>query len=171
MNEEEEQKNEIFDWIEAVIKRSIDRSPGFQPVLKDGLILCELMNVLLPGSVKRVNKKGSAFQLRENIAAFQGAAKKFGMPDDEIFQTVDLFENRNIKQVIKSLQALGRVATNKKDYDGPKFGPKMSSENKRNFSEEQIRQGRDAQIGLQAGQNKGASQAGQNMGKQRMIAD
>lgn len=47
----------------------------------------------------------------------------------------------------------------------------MSTENKRNFTDEQIRQGRDAQIGLQAGQNKGASQAGQNMGKQRMIMD
>lgn len=51
------------------------------------------------------------------------------------------------------------------------FGPKMSDENKREFTEEQIRQGRDAQIGLQAGSNKGASQAGLNMGKQRMVLD
>ena len=36
----------------------------------------------------------------------------------------------------------------------------MSTENKRNFTEEQIKQGRDGQIGLQAGSNKGASQAG-----------
>ncbi len=46
------------------------------------------------------------------------------------------------------------------EYVGPKIGPKMASENKRNFSEEEIRRMRDGQIGLQAGQNKGASQAG-----------
>ena len=45
-------------------------------------------------------------------------------------------------------------------YTGPQIGPKMSTENKRNFSEEQIKQGRDGQVGLQAGSNKGASQAG-----------
>ncbi len=36
----------------------------------------------------------------------------------------------------------------------------MSTENKRNFSEEEVRRMRDAQVGLQAGQNKGASQSG-----------
>ena len=39
------------------------------------------------------------------------------------------------------------------------------------FSEEENRQGRDAQIGLQAGYNEGASQAGQNIGKKRSIMD
>ena len=58
-----------------------------------------------------------------------------------------------------------------KGFDGPVLGPKMADSNKRNFSEEQIRQGRDAQISLQSGSNKGASQAGISMGKQRMIND
>ena len=69
------------------------------------------MNKLIPGSVKRINKKGSNFQLMENHAAFQKGMKKFGVPDDEIFQTVDLFEARNIKQVVKSLAALGRIVS------------------------------------------------------------
>ena len=46
------------------------------------------------------------------------------------------------------------------------------AENKREFSEEQIRQGRDAHLSLQySGSNQGASQAGISMGKQRMIND
>ena len=40
------------------------------------------------------------------------------------------------------------------------LGPKMATENQRNFSEEQTRRMRDAQIGLQAGQAGMASQAG-----------
>ena len=53
------------------------------------------------------------------------------------------------------------------EYTGPTIGPKMAQENKRNFSGEEIRRLRDAQIGLQAGQNKGASQTGQNLGQSR----
>lgn len=161
-------KTEILDWIERVIGEKIPRDQPFEKVLKDGVILCKLANKYMPGSVKRINAKGSNFQLMENHAAFQKFMKKFGVPDDEIFQTVDLFEARNVKQVCLSLSAMGRLAMNK-GLDG--FGPKMAEENKREFTEEQIRQGRDAQISLQAGQNKGASQAGVNMGKQRMIVD
>mgnify|MGYP001551751841 CR=1 FL=1 len=46
----------------------------------------------------------------------------------------------------------------------------MSTENKREFTEEQLRAS-EGQVSLQYGSNKGASQAGQNIGKQRMIVD
>ena len=56
------------------------------------------------------------------------------------------------------LFALGRTTQKHAEYTGPQIGPKMATENKRNFSDEQIIAGRNAQIGLQAGSNKGASQ-------------
>ena len=56
-------------------------------------------------------------------------------------------------------------------FEGASLGPRMSEENRRNFSEEHNRKGRDANVSLQYGSNKGASQAGLNMGKQRMITD
>ncbi len=55
-------------------------------------------------------------------------------------------------------------------FDGPAFGPKESTENKREFSEEQMAAGKNV-IGLQMGTNKGASQAGMTMGKSRAIID
>ena len=55
-------------------------------------------------------------------------------------------------------------------FSGPLLGPAESTENKREFSEETLRAG-EAVIGLQAGSNKGASQAGQNFGKSRSIMD
>ena len=55
-----------------------------------------------------------------------------------------------------------------KGYKG--FGPKEATENKRDFTEEQLKAGQNV-IGLQMGTNKGASQAGQSFGKQRMIID
>lgn len=57
------------------------------------------MNKLMPGSVKKIQAKGTNFQLMENIQRFQAAAKKYGLPEEEIFQTADLFERRNIAQV------------------------------------------------------------------------
>lgn len=148
----------------------VSRSEPFEKVLKDGVILCNLANKIKPGSVKRINKKGSNFVLMENHAAFQKAMKAFGVPEEEIFQTVDLFEARNVKSVVKGLIALGRTLQ-AQGWDGPTLGPKMSEENKREFSEELLHAGRQGHIGLQAGSNKGASQAGLNMGKQRMILD
>lgn len=35
----------------------------------------------------------------ENIQRFQAAVKNYGVPQEEIFQTADLFERRNIAQV------------------------------------------------------------------------
>ncbi len=87
------------------------------------------------------------------------------MPVTELFQTVDLFEKKNIAQVTMSLFALGRQAQ-RHNFQGPVLGPKLAEENKREFSEEQLRAG-ESVLGLQAGFNKGASQAGQSFGLSR----
>ena len=52
----------------------------------------------------------------------------------------------------------------------PGIGPKEAEENKREFTDEQMRAG-DGLIGLQMGSNKGATQAGQNFGKTRAVID
>merc|ERR1712002_475314 len=80
----------------------------------------------------------------------------------------DLYEGTNIPQVINGIFALGRRCH--KFYNGPRLGPEESTANKREFTEEQLRAG-EGVIGLQAGSNKGASQAGQNFGKTRAIID
>ncbi|CAI2733671.1 unnamed protein product [Schistosoma spindalis] len=55
-------------------------------------------------------------------------------------------------------------------HDNIEPGPKLAQENKREFTDEQLREGANV-ISLQYGTNKGASQAGMTMGKQRMILD
>lgn len=59
------------------------------------------MNKIVPGSIKKIATKGTNFQLMENIQRFQAAMKAYGVPQEEIFQTADLFERRNIAQVIR----------------------------------------------------------------------
>ncbi|CAH1407801.1 unnamed protein product [Nezara viridula] len=93
--------------------------------------------------------------LKDGVAAI----KKYGVPEEEIFQTADLFEKRNIPQVTLCLYALGRITQKHPEYTGPRLGPKMADEHKREFSEEQLRAS-EAHLSLQMGYNKGASQSG-----------
>lgn len=49
----------------------------------------------------------------ENINAFLEAAKAMGVPAQETFQTVDLWERQNLNSVVICLQSLGRKVNNK----------------------------------------------------------
>nr|CAH0107908.1 unnamed protein product [Daphnia galeata] len=153
-----EQEQEIIEWIEAVLGEKLPSQP-YEDVLRDGIILCKLINKIAPGSVNKIQTSGGSFKLMENIQRFQAALKKYGVPEEEIFQTADLYERRNIPQVTLCLYALSRLTQKHPEYTGPRMGPKMADKNEREFTEEQLR-AHEGHIGLQAGFNKGASQAG-----------
>ena len=68
-------------------------------MLKNGVVLCKLINKISPGAVPKFKQAGPAFLLMENVQSFLKAIKKYGVADEEIFQTPDLFEARNIPQV------------------------------------------------------------------------
>lgn len=61
-----------------------------------------------PGSVKKVQESKMAFKCMENINSFLEAARNMGVPSQELFQTVDLWEKQNLNSVVICLQALGR---------------------------------------------------------------
>jgi len=153
-----EQEQEILNWIEAVIGEKLPAG-AYEDVLRDGVILCRLINKIAPGSVNKIQTSGGSFKLMENIQRFQVGLKKYGVPEEEIFQTADLYERRNIPQVTLCIYALARLTQKHPEYTGPRLGPKMAEENKREFTEEQLRAS-EGHVGLQAGYNKGASQAG-----------
>lgn len=54
------------------------------------------------------------------------------------------------------------------EYRGPPLGPRPAEENRRDFTEDQLRAS-EAIIGLQAGTNRGANQSGQSFGASRKI--
>ena len=57
----------------------------------------------------------------------------------------------------------------KKKFNGPVLGPKMSDANSRDFTEEQLRAGQGMVGLLNDGMNKGANQSGQSFGLSRHI--
>lgn len=113
-------------------------------------------------------KNSFTFNLQNHFSRFQKACTKYGVPDVDLFQTVDLFDRKNIAQVTMTIFAIGRTAHKHPEWRGPVLGPKPSEENRRDFTDEQLRAG-ETVIGLQAGQNRGANQSGQSFGATRKI--
>ncbi|XP_063704082.1 muscle-specific protein 20 [Culicoides brevitarsis] len=162
------QDAEAQEWIETVLGEKFPAGEKYEDVLRDGQVLCKLMNKLVPGAIPKINSTGGQFKMMENINNFQKALKDYGVPDIDVFQTVDLYEKKDIASVTTCLFALGRACWKHPEFPGPQLGPKPADEAKRDFTEEQLNAGKTV-IGLQAGTNKGATQAGQNIGAGRKI--
>jgi len=73
--------------------------------------LCKLLNVLKPGTIpeKSISTSSMAFKQMENVAAFIAGARKLGVPDNYNFMTVDLYEGKNLGQVVECLISLKRM--------------------------------------------------------------
>uniref|UniRef100_A0A8V1ALH2 Transgelin n=3 Tax=Bilateria TaxID=33213 RepID=A0A8V1ALH2_CHICK len=138
---------------------------GFQQWLKDGTVLCRLINSLYPrgqAPVAKIQASSMAFKQMEQISQFLQAAERYGIAATDIFQTVDLWEGKNMACVQRTLMNLGSLAVAKGDglfVGDPNWFPKKSQENRRVFSEDKLKEGQSV-IGLQMGTNRGASQAG-----------
>ncbi|CAB3383194.1 Hypothetical predicted protein [Cloeon dipterum] len=162
----EELAQECLEWVKQITNEDFSTSgemDNFYEVFKNGTRLCRLVNIIKPGSVKKINESQMAFKCMENINAFLDVARSLGVPAQETFQTVDLWERQNLNSVVICLQSLGRKAGN---FGQPGIGPKEAEKNVRNFTEEQLKAGQGV-ISLQYGSNKGATQSGINFGNTR----
>ncbi|XP_065906338.1 muscle-specific protein 20-like [Dysidea avara] len=158
---------QAIEWMQAVTEEPFPTDVTFEEALKDGVYLCNLINILQPGSVKKINTSKMAFKQMENIGNFLEGCFAYGLSKEDMFQTVDLYEAQNIPQVTNGIHALGRRAQ-KKGFDGPVLGPKEATEQRREF-DEATKQAGQAVIGLQMGSNQGASQSGMSFGTGRQI--
>ncbi|XP_046891367.1 transgelin isoform X2 [Hypomesus transpacificus] len=167
----------LVEWIVAQCGSGVARPEegklGFQAWLKDGCVLCELINSLYDGDkpVKKIQSSPMAFKQMEQISQFLSSAERYGVTKTDMFQTVDLWEGKDLAAVQRTLMALGSLAVTKEDgtYRGdPNWFFKKAQENRRDFSDDQLKEGKNV-IGLQMGTNKGASQQGMSYGRPRQI--
>lgn len=159
----------LVEWIIAQCGQDVGRPEsgrvGFQSWLKNGTVLSQLINSLYADDkkpIKKIQTTDKAFKQMEQVSEFLKAAESYGVNKTDIFQTVDLWESKDLAAVQRTLMALGSIAVTKDDgyYRGdPNWFHKKAQENKREFTEQQLRQGQNI-IGLQMGSNQGASQAG-----------
>ncbi|XP_062816990.1 transgelin [Anolis carolinensis] len=178
---DDELEERLVEWVVAQCGADVGRPAergrlGFQVWLKNGIVLGKLVNSLYPSGSKPVKIPDSppsmVFKQMEQISQFLKAAEDYGVVKTDIFQTVDLFEAKDMAAVQRTLVALGSLAITKDDgnYRGdPSWFMKKAQEHKRDFSEKQLKEGKSI-IGLQMGSNQGASQAGMTgYGRPRQI--
>lgn len=148
---------ELKIWMEEVTGMSI--GPDFQKGLKDGVILCELMNKLSPNSIPKINVSKQNWHQLENLSNFIRAMSSYGMKSVDLFEANDLFENGNMTQVQVSLLALAGMAKTRGLQSDVDIGVKYAEKQQRNFDDNTKKAGQCV-IGLQMGTNKCASQSG-----------
>ncbi|KAL0591726.1 hypothetical protein ABG067_000868 [Albugo candida] len=115
-------ESEARVWIEAITAMQIGHDFGLG--LRDGIILCSLINRIEPKMIRciEINSK-LGFKMVENILNFLNACRSIGVSEAELFETVDLFEMKNIGIVVRSIHALGRAVQRKyPNFAGPKLG-------------------------------------------------
>ncbi|XP_063039905.1 calponin-1-like isoform X1 [Engraulis encrasicolus] len=144
-------------WIGEITGETLP--DNFMAGLKDGVLLCKLINVLHPGSVKKINTGTQNWHQLENIGHFIRAITDYGLKPVDLFESNDLFENTNHTQVQSTLIALAGMAKSKGFQTRYDIGVKYSDKQQRRFTPDQLKEGRNV-IGLQMGTNKFASQKG-----------
>jgi hypothetical protein len=123
---------EVRAWVSEVRGESLAEGEPLGDQLKSGVILCGLVNKIKPGTIGKFSKSKMPFPQRENIKSFIDAARTLGVHDADNFETGDLFEKSNMKQVIICIQALGRAAGKVPGYTGPSLSNKGSAKKRRN---------------------------------------
>ncbi|KRX41521.1 Muscle-specific protein 20 [Trichinella murrelli] len=106
-----EEGKHLLEWIKQITKKEFPTDgdyESFAKTLRDGTILCNLINAISPGKIKKINQSKTNFANMENIHQFVQACRDFGVPDQETFQTIDLFESRDLFSVCVTLKSLGR---------------------------------------------------------------
>ncbi|KAI9311984.1 calponin homology domain-containing protein [Dichotomocladium elegans] len=127
------------------------------------------MNKLAPGSGK-YKVSTIPFMQMENIARFLEGAEKLGVPKHDLFQTVDLYEKKNMTQVVDAIFSISRYAY-KAGVCSTYLGPKLADKQSNTFSQEQLNESNTIYSTFQYGYNKGANQSGMTtFGARRQIS-
>uniref|UniRef100_UPI00398E82A6 calponin-2-like n=1 Tax=Pristiophorus japonicus TaxID=55135 RepID=UPI00398E82A6 len=152
-----QKEEELRIWIEQITGQQI--GDNFQKGLKNGVILCELINKIKPNSVKKINRSALNWHQLENVSNFIKAMQSYGIKPHDTFEANDLFESGNLTQVQTALLALAGMAKTKGMNAGVDIGIKYADKQQRSFDQETLNAGQCV-IGLQMGTNKCASQTG-----------
>ncbi|XP_020921387.1 LIM domain only protein 7 isoform X39 [Sus scrofa] len=117
-------------WVEAVTEKNFE-TKDFRASLENGVLLCDLINKLKPGIIKKINRLSTPIAGLDNINVFLKACEQIGLKEAQLFHPGDLQDlsnrvtvkqeetDRRAKNVLITLYWLGRKAQNNPYYNGP----------------------------------------------------
>ncbi|XP_075876556.1 uncharacterized protein LOC142884622 isoform X6 [Nelusetta ayraudi] len=119
-------------WIEEVTGKLFGSS-DFRASLENGVLLCDLINQLKPGIIKKVNRLSTPIAGLDNVSLFLKACGKLGLNVSQLFHPGDLQDlstratlrqdesKRRLKNVLITIYWLGRKAQLDAFYKGPQL--------------------------------------------------
>ncbi|XP_041115683.1 LIM domain only protein 7 isoform X14 [Polyodon spathula] len=108
-------------WVEEITRKQFG-SNDFRSALENGVLLCDLINKIKPGIVKKVNRFSTPIAGLDNINVFLKACERLGLKEAQLFHPGDLQDlssrvtvkreetNRRLKNVLITIYWLGRKA-------------------------------------------------------------
>ncbi|KAM8803916.1 LIM and calponin homology domains-containing protein 1 isoform 21-T21 [Rhynchonycteris naso] len=121
--------SEAQKWIEQVTGRSFG-DKDFRSGLENGILLCELLNAIKPGLVKKINRLPTPIAGLDNIILFLRGCKELGLKESQLFDPSDLQDtsnrvtaksldySRKLKNVLVTIYWLGKAANSCTSYSG-----------------------------------------------------
>ncbi|XP_077615007.1 LIM and calponin homology domains-containing protein 1 isoform X3 [Crocuta crocuta] len=121
--------SEAQKWIEQVTGRSFG-DKDFRTGLENGILLCELLNAIKPGLVKKINRLPTPIAGLDNIILFLRGCKELGLRESQLFDPNDLQDtsnrvtvksldySRKLKNVLVTIYWLGKAANSSASYSG-----------------------------------------------------
>uniref|UniRef100_G3RA33 LIM domain 7 n=1 Tax=Gorilla gorilla gorilla TaxID=9595 RepID=G3RA33_GORGO len=116
--------------IKAVTEKNFE-TKDFRASLENGVLLCDLINKLKPGIIKKINRLSTPIAGLDNINVFLKACEQIGLKEAQLFHPGDLQDlsnrvtvkqeetDRRVKNVLITLYWLGRKAQSNPYYNGP----------------------------------------------------
>uniref|UniRef100_A0A8C6GPZ4 LIM and calponin homology domains 1 n=1 Tax=Mus spicilegus TaxID=10103 RepID=A0A8C6GPZ4_MUSSI len=120
---------EAQKWIEQVTGRSFG-DKDFRTGLENGILLCELLNAIKPGLVKKINRLPTPIAGLDNTILFLRGCKELGLKESQLFDPSDLQDtsnrvtvknldySRKLKNVLVTIYWLGKAANSCASYGG-----------------------------------------------------
>ncbi|KAK8749447.1 hypothetical protein OTU49_015364 [Cherax quadricarinatus] len=110
-------ENDILIWIYNMIDEAA--RVDFEFFLKDGCILCKLMNRIKPGCIPEDSITWEGARSKQiNIRNFLEQAETYGVPKAKLFHVEDLLHLRHIPRVTRCIYALAKLVA-----EDPNMGP------------------------------------------------
>lgn len=125
--------DEIKVWAFQTILHEPVPSGSLLESLKDGIVLCRLANAINgadspPDKPPLISYKQTSipFMQMDQISQFLQFCRQYGVPEDELFQTVDLYEEKDPAIVYQTLKSLSRYANKRHPDLFPVLGPQLA---------------------------------------------
>src|SRR5690349_12573564 len=102
---------QVADWLETTIDEPLTDRTDLWISLKNGVVLCKLVNKIKPGTIASFNTTRLLPLLEmDNIQIYLKSLWQLGVSSRDLFVTPDLYKKKGMNAVLQSISALSALA-------------------------------------------------------------